>query len=200
MGTRGYSGLYFALLSLSLLTAGSAKAAAPAQRGWAVELGAEHLWPTKADRQITTTSLDLVVGRAAFDSCCLVWRAGLTATAASGHILQYGEDFREVRLDSDGLGIGPTGIVRLQTPELLRLTLSFEGSVAFIVYDRPFPAGGDWYDFMLRVGPSLGYRIDSSWSVAAGVRWMHVSNGQGLTPKNPSYEGRGLVLWVAREF
>ncbi len=180
-----------------LLAARSATAAPPIQRGWTLEAGPEHLWPTHAARHITTTSLNLLVGRPAFDSCWLVWRGGLTATDATGYILQYGEDFQEVRFDNHAIGLGPTGIVRLQTPELLHLVLSFEGSVAIILYDRHFPAGGDVYNFMLRVGPSLSYRFDGSWSVGAGARLMHVSNGQGLTPKNPSYEARGLTLWVA---
>jgi len=28
----------------------------------------------------------------------------------------------------------------------------------------------------------------------AGVRWMHVSNGQGLGAQNPSYEGIGFPI------
>ncbi len=188
------------LCTLAMLTAGSAAAAPPVGHGWALEAGAEHLWPTHAARNISTTTLNVLLGRAAFDWCCLVWRAGLSATVASGYILQYEEDFHELRFDDDAIGIGPTGVVRLQTPELAHFVLSFEGSVALILYDRHFPAGGDIYNFMLRAGPSLGYRIDDYWSVAAGARVMHVSNGQGLTPKNPSYEGRGLTLWVARDF
>lgn len=179
------------------LACGSAYSTSAVAPRWTLEVGAEHLWPTHADRRIATTSVNAVAGRGAFDSCCFAWRAGVTATSATGYIIQLDEGLHDMRLDSDAIGIGPTGIVRVQTPELARFVLSFEGSGAVILYGRGFPSGGDIYNFMWRTGPSVSHRFSESWSAGVGARVMHVSNGQGLTPKNPSYEARGLTFWLA---
>jgi len=139
----------------------------------------------------------VLIGRQVFETCCFAWRAGITATSATGYIVQFDEHLHDTQLESNAVGIGPTAVLRLQTPELARWVLSFEGSGAFILYSRHFPAGGDVYNFMWRAGPSLSYRFDDTWSAGAGARVMHVSNGQGLTPKNPSYAALGVTLWLA---
>lgn len=69
-----------------------------------------------------------------------------------------------------------------------------------IVYDQDFPAGGDRYNFMWRLGPSLSYRVADSYVVGVSYRWMHVSNGRGVTPEDPSYEAEGLSLQVSYAF
>ncbi len=185
------------LILLGQALTNSAGAAPAAARPWTFEAGAEHLWPTHADRRIETTSLNVVGGRQMFDTCCFAWRAGLTATSATGYIVQLDDGLHDTRLESNAVGMGPTAILRIQTPELARWVLSLEGSGAFILYGSRFPAGGDVYNFMWRAGPSLSYRFAETWSAGAGARVMHVSNGQGLTPKNPSYAALGFTVWLA---
>jgi hypothetical protein len=162
-----------------------------------VELGAEHLWPTHGDRDIQTTSLNAFVGRSLFHQAWVAWRAGVTATYAAGSIVQFDEQFHDVRFADTALGFGPAFVLRVQTPELARFTLGIEGSGAFVLYSRDFPAGGDLYNFMWRAGLQLEYRACAACWIGVGYRVMHVSNGQGLGPQNPSYEARGLSVWLA---
>jgi len=163
-----------------------------------IEAGIERLWPTHADRQIATTSVNAFMGGNLWRRRWLAWRVGLTMTYADGYIVQFDEHFRNVRFDTSAGGLGPSGLVRLQTPEWAGVTLALESSGGLLLYTRHFPAGGDIYNFMWRAGPSLEARVAPSWWVGAGLRWMHVSNGQGLHPGNPAYNARGASLWLAR--
>jgi hypothetical protein len=163
-----------------------------------VEAGVEHLWPVHADRQIATTSANVVLGAGVFGSRWLVWRAGLTLTYAEGYIVQWNEHFRDVRFDTSAGGLGPVVLLRVQAPELARVKIAFEGSGAVLLYTRGFPAGGDRYNFMWRAGPSLEAHLSGSYWLGAGLRWMHVSNGQGLVPRNPAYNARGVSVWLGR--
>jgi hypothetical protein len=158
-----------------------------------LEVETEYLWPSKIDREIDTGSVHLVVGR---EDAWFGWRAGATATHASGHIIQLDDELSRVRHDSAAGGIGPVGLVRIATPELARIRVALEGSGGLLLYTRAFPAGGSLYNFMWRVGPSIEIRVrDAQW-LGLGLRWMHVSNGQGLGPDNPSYEGLGATAWL----
>lgn len=162
-----------------------------------VEIAVEHLWPVDDARRIHTTSVNAWIGRGLLHQSFLAWRAGITATYATGDIVQLDDRLREVRFDNTALGVGPVLALRLQTPEIGRLVLGVEGSGGFIVYSHHFPAGGDVYNFMWRAGPSLECHVADRWWIGAGYRVMHVSNGQGLGPQNPSYEAHGAVVWLA---
>jgi len=71
---------------------------------------------------------------------------------------------------------------------------------AFILYDEEFPAGGEHYNFMWRAGPTLSYSFGHAYGIGVSYRWMHVSNGQGLTPNNPSYEAKGIGIQLRKAF
>ncbi len=163
-----------------------------------VEAAVEHLWPIDDSRRIKTTSANAWIGRGILHQSWLAWRAGVTATWATGYILQFDDQFRDIRFDNAAAGVGPSLALRLQTPELARLVVGVEGSGGLIFYTRRFPAGGDIYNFMWRAGPSIECHVAERWWLGAGFRVMHVSNGQGLGPQNPSYEARGAVIWLGR--
>jgi hypothetical protein len=57
-----------------------------------------------------------------------------------------------------------------------------------------FPPGGTQWNFMVKNG--LGYTIHLSDKkyLLFGWRWMHISNGTGLVPTNPAYDGNGLYI------
>lgn len=162
------------------------------------EIALEHLWPTDDAREIQTTSLNAWIGRELFHQSWLAWRAGLTVTYATGNIVQLGNQYKPIRYENSAAGVGPVVALRLQTPELARFVVGIEGSGGIILYTRHFPAGGDIYNFMWRAGPSLEFRVADLWWLGAGYRVMHVSNGQGLGPQNPSYPAQGAVFWVGR--
>src|SRR5690606_20627380 len=63
------------------------------------------------------------------------------------------------------------------------------------VFYRPdFPPGGDFYNLAWQLGGAVAVRITERLRLGFGVRWMHVSNGQGLGAQNPSYEGVGFPV------
>lgn len=179
------------LVSLLTLFGGYAVSDAPAE---AVQVfGIDRLAPLHADRQIHTSSLQwrgreksLVDGRVSL-------RLGATLSRATGHITQPGAA-GPVLSDSPAWGLGPAVEGRLAVLEHAGWRLGLEGSAAVLLYDRRFPAGGDRYNGMFQFGATLGHRLPGGGQIEAGWRWMHVSNGQGLGPQNPSYEARGLSL------
>ncbi len=184
-----------AVAAAALLVTSSASAE-PSTEPWRGELEAEYLAPTHDDRQIRTLSLHARVGRKLLGLSWLSWRAGVTLTTAWGNIVQLDESFRDVRRESSATGAGPTGSLRLSSPPLWGLSLGADASGGLLLYSREFPAGGDVYNFMWRAGLFVEERAAPVW-LGAGLHVMHVSNGQGLGPHNPSYEARGVGMWLA---
>jgi hypothetical protein len=163
------------------------------------EWGIDHMVPIHADRQIRTTNLqwrglgkDLAPLRTEL-------RLGLTASRVTGQIRQlHGRiddgSLTEVTLDSPGWGVGPTAEARFTVWQNAGFAVKFHVSAALLVYDRHFPAGGDRYNGMLQLGPSVDWPLGPTGHVSLGWRVGHVSNGQGLGAHNPSYEARGVNL------
>jgi hypothetical protein len=163
-----------------------------------VELTTSPFFPTKGGRPIRSTFFDAAVGR---DLAPVpVWIFfGVTATSAFGSIFQDTDNGR-VTLESSAFGFGPSFGVRFDPLRLGPLSLGGDASGALVFYDKHFPAGGDYYNFAWRVGFSAAIRIDDRVRIVAGIRWMHVSNGQGLGPWNPSYEAFGIPIGVSFAF
>lgn len=189
-------------LSIVALSANDALAAEPepvraSGQALRAEIEAEYLWPTSEDRRIHTVSIHGLVGRGFFGASWIGWRAGLTASYAWGHILQLDDQFRDVRSDNAALALGPMLLLRLQTPELFGFSFGGDGSGGILLHSREFPAGGDIYNFMWRAGLLLERRLAEQIWLGASFHVMHVSNGQGLGPHNPSYEGQGAGLWLS---
>lgn len=188
------------ILSAIALFAGYPLAPAPSHP--VSEWGLDRLSPLHADRQIHTTNLQwLALGKDLPD-----WRTelrlGVTLSRATGEIEQLEgrlEDgtLRAVRYDSPAWGIGPLAEGRFTAWQHEGLRLNLHLSAALLVYDRRFPAGGDHYNGMIQAGPSLDWSLGTHGKASIGWRWVHVSNGQGLVPRNPSYEAQGLsVRWT----
>jgi hypothetical protein len=155
--------------------------------------------PTKAERQIELTNLSYFFAKKRFGDDLIHMKIGATATHAHGSIIQLQgriEDgtFGSVELESPALGVGPTVSAGLRVLETRSTRLSLEAVGSVMVYDRGFPAGGSWYNGMVQAGPSLSIGLADARSLTLGVRWTHISNGQGLGPHNPSFDGRGVYL------
>ncbi len=67
-------------------------------------------------------------------------------------------------------------------------------SLNFILYSEDFPAGGDFYNFMRRMGPVIEYKIKDNQFVSFRYLWTHISNGQGMKSFNPSYDAQGISI------
>jgi hypothetical protein len=159
----------------------------------------EYYVPTKSDRRVQSNFENVMAGVSLFRGRFTV-AGGATATSARGYITQYGDHFQDVALATAVGGAGPIFLLRAQPFELWRLSLALDLVGGLVLYAHRFPPGGDVYNFAWRLGGALALRLTDAVSVSTGARWMHVSNGQGLGPQNPSYEGVGFPLGVTYRF
>jgi hypothetical protein len=68
-------------------------------------------------------------------------------------------------------------------------------SAGFLLFLRePFLPGGDFYEFILGYGAGFAIPIGTRVSVIGDLQVVHLSNGQGLGPFNPAFDGyAGLI-------
>jgi hypothetical protein len=164
------------------------------------EAGAEYMGPYDANRMIRTVSLNAYPCVQLFQRVHLTLGAGLTATYAWGNIVQYDKNFQNVTMPTAAFGIGPGILVRFEPLIVGRFSISLDAYGSLMLYTSHFPAGGDIYNFMWRLGGSICYRVTKRDKVSLGGRWMHVSNGQGLNQHNPSYPSAGANISVIHYF
>lgn len=163
------------------------------------EAGVDGFAPTQANRQLHLVNAHVYLVQKSVDPLNLALRLGVSASHATGNITQIVGSLDEGTLRQEVLasrawGLGPSGEAKFSIFRTGSLLLSLDVSAAAMLYDRPFPAGGMRYGGMFQVGPSLGFSPRPGQQVTFGARWLHISNGHGLSPRNPMFEGRGLVL------
>lgn len=164
-----------------------------------VRIATEYLYPVADSRDITTVNLNAYIRLKTIETVNLSILAGLTATYATGDITQLEGDFnggtlRESNYENEAVGLGPGILLDLRLWRVSNFSLHLDGGGSIILYNQDFPAGGDRYNFMWRGGPVLRYDIGNGHDIGLGYLWMHVSNGQGIGPNNPSYDAQGLSL------
>jgi len=155
------------------------------------ELEWDHLIPHEIDRKLDTGSLH-IFEKISETETRSVYR-GITITRPQGNIT-----FEHQTQESSAVGIGPVYMVRNEKYRSGKLSLAVDMSGGFIVYDKKFPAGGQFYDFMWRIGPQAIYKFSENSSVNIGFMLMHVSNG--LRTHNPSYNAHGASVGFATNF
>ena len=181
-----------ALASAQGPAAGSA--ARRARQGALANVSASLFLPTRASRQIDTVYLDLVAGVELWELLGVDLYAGITVVAASGFVLQPDELLADRRYDTSVAGAGPTFLFRVEPLRIEGLSVAADVTGSLLLFSARFPPGGDVYDFAWRIGGTLGYALTAALRVELSVRWMHTSNGQGIGPFNPAYEGVGGYL------
>jgi len=163
-----------------------------------LEGGIEYLYPIHDNRQIHTISCNFLYGWERFDKHPFTFQFGLTATRAWGNIIQLDSSFSEVKTDNKAIGIGPVFVVEYEPFVYKNFSVSPVFSGGIILYSNRFPHGGDIYNFMWRFGGAIHYGLKNKTKISLSGKWMHVSNGQGLSPKNPSYEGMGIEISITK--
>jgi hypothetical protein len=174
------------------------------------EMELEYFGPffkSERDPDMYTASLNLQKVNYADDFVSV--HSGWTVTRAWGTMESDG-----VHSKCNAWGIGPTGMIRLRLMGLNFLgysegdvaELSIDMSGAVIFWNKDFPTGGDFYDFMWRVGPKLSCLIGENTVLNVGYKWMHVSNGQWEwhdfktdfqgTKNNPAWNGKGITVTI----
>ena len=159
--------------------------------GSAREVDWDYMTSRGNERNLDTVSLH-ILEKISETNNRSVYR-GITVSRAWGNIF-----FEQQTLDSPAVGIGPVYMIRNQKHLSEKVTAAFDISGGFIVYDRSFPAGGRWYNFMWRAGPQFIYKISEKSSVNAGYKLMHVSNG--LRSHNPGYDAYGVTFGYVTNF
>ena len=164
------------------------------------ELGVEYYWPTSQDRQIHTIVFNILKRSNYLDDLHITTYAGLTVNYAWGHILQKDPFGQNIEYSNSAFGIGPLLHARWSPVTLDDLAFSIDASGGIMLHNREFPAGGDLYNFIWRIGPSISYQVSDKQTFIFGFRMMHVSNAQGLTRGNPAYDATGVSLTVSSYF
>ena len=165
-----------------------------------IEAGCAYLIPIHANRQIQTINAHIMAGKQFFKKIHLALYSGIIVTYAWGHIVQLNDFYEEVAHENSAFGAGPLFLLRFEPFVVNRIALGIDASGVIAFYTKHFPAGGDFYNFMWRIGPILSIKMNNGYTLGMGYRWMHVSNGQGLGPRNPSYEGEGPFITFGKYF
>jgi hypothetical protein len=98
-------------------------------------------------------------------------------------------------IKSDAYGVALGGGLRWYVFNLAGVRPFGDGFVNFAYTPtHPFPAGGSAVNGYLRAGGGVRYDISKQYALEAGFHLAHVSNGGGLVPGNPAYNGQGWFL------
>jgi hypothetical protein len=169
----------------------------------------ERAWALSADYFATTeghrNDIDVELLEAA-----RVWRfaGGLELQARGGLFHANGSrSSRDVFLDgiasgdSSVTGITGGGVIRFYVLTLGPARVFADGS-AQVLYTPGdvFPAGGTGVNGLLRAGAGLSYDVSPNLTVEAAYHLAHVSNGSGLTARNPIWNGQGVGLGLRYRF
>ena len=167
------------------------------QAGQEMIVEVQELVPIESDRSIRTTNLDLLFRIKDFDTPDFKFHGGLTVSHARGTITRQTGSFqagtlKEETYASTATGAGPVLAIQTELARSGNLSASLHGSAGVLLYDRDFPGGASRYEFMLRYGPTVSYRLNDRQDLSLTLRGMHVSNGQGFNSHNPQYNALGF--------
>lgn len=160
----------------------------------------EYYYPKNGDRQIHSVFSYTLFGYEFVNKLHYSLYGGIVWTYAWGNIEQWDDNFNTKRFDANASGIGPIFLIEVDFLRLKRFYISGDLLFGIILYNTNFPPGGDIYNLFFKIGPSFGFVVSDTTSLNLGIRFMHVSNGQGLGNFNPSYEGIGLSFSVQKSF
>jgi hypothetical protein len=98
---------------------------------------------------------------------------------------------------SSGGGGGEVGMVLSPFPRWpVRPFLAWSVGLLFFP-SRPFLPRGDVYEGILSFGGGVEVPLSARTTLRAQAHYTHLSNGQGLGPHNPAFDGVGASLGVA---
>jgi lipid A 3-O-deacylase PagL len=157
----------------------------------------QELVPVESGRNIRTTNFDLLFRIRSFDTPDFKFHGGLTVSHARGSITRQTGSFQAGTLKDENYasaatGAGPVLAIRAELARGRSFSASLTGSVGVLLYNRDFPAGASRYEFMIRYGPTVSYRLNERQDLSLTLRGMHVSNGQGFNFHNPQYNAIGF--------
>ena len=159
------------------------------------ELEFDYMTAVHYDRDIDTVSLHILKKVSETSSQSRTFYRGVTLTRPWGDIIDHGK-----KKNSDSFGAGPIYMIRYQKKISEKFSGVLDISGGLILYTDKFPAGGEHYNFMWRIGPKFVYKFNENSSMNIGYMWMHVSNGLHGSNNNPSYDSNGVSLGIDVKF
>jgi hypothetical protein len=144
-------------------------------------------------RDIGLTSLEVL--RAWTLHGPLELRAGGGVTYANG---STGEPFSiDPARPVDILGFNAGVEARIDIVRHDRFRLFVDGSLNLLwTHGKLFPPGGTGVNGYMRAGPGAMVKLTDRVALEAGYHLTHVSNGAGLVPHNPAFDGHGAYLSI----
>tara|TARA_B100000315_G_C14316184_1_gene468658 strand:- start:44 stop:625 length:582 start_codon:yes stop_codon:yes gene_type:complete len=127
-----------------------------------------------------------------------LWLRGAVGMAFTEGVLIPDEGPQSVALEADGLGLGGAGYLRWRPVTGDLIGPFVEGGLGMLFTTEPFPPGRTVWNFSPKYG--LGAELDVSvrFNLVIAYRHVHFSNGKGFGhPRNPSYDGNGIVLAIS---
>lgn len=156
-----------------------------------LEIEWEHTNAFEKDRDLDTVSVHILEKISESKNRSVY--SGFTITRPTGSVT-----IDQQTKSSSAVGVGPVYMIRNTEQLSDKLSVAFDMSGGFIVYDKSFPADGRFYNFMWRIGPQFIYKFNEDSSVNLGYMLMHVSNG--LRTRNPGYDAHGVSLGFVNKF
>lgn len=161
---------------------------------WAPSHGISHEWRLQGDylgAREANRPIDIVSVTAA-----RVWRFpfGVQGSLGFGILNATGNRIEPGRqpINSDATGVLLGGGLRVAPVRIGPVEPFAEGTVHFLwTAGHPFPAEGSSVNGFVRWGGGANVRLSDRISVEVGYHAAHVSNGGGLVPYNPAWNGRG---------
>lgn len=197
------------IVGLTNLYAQSDTASNKAKYKFNMELSAEYFRPVDEERKIQTICINVFFWKQYFKNILLLNNIGIITIYADGSIIKYEVDtiiqnqfllLKPVEYKTSAFGIGPALQSQFEAMRIHCFSIEVEVTIGCIFYNKNFPPGGDFYNFLFREGASLGYKFNKKCIVKLGYRWMHISNGQGRGDHNPGYNSQGINLGFTKYF
>lgn len=154
----------------------------------------EYYWP-RGDFEERNRKIDVTLL-----SAHAVWQfaGGLELQLGGGLLVGRGsrsEINDPVERNSDAYGIHAGGTLRYYLLRKGPVSTFVDGTLNTAwTPGQQFPDGGSGSNGWVQWGLGVRYDVSGDWAVEGGYRHSHLSNGAGLVPHNPAWNGQGLYL------
>jgi hypothetical protein len=104
------------------------------------------------------------------------------------------------QVPSNALALGGGPLARWNFLQFSRSRVFVEAQGDLFLANRPFPTQGSVYDFLLRAGGGISFRVSDSYWIESAFHFAHISNGQCFCSGNPAWQGSGISIGIRRTF
>ena len=182
-------------VAVSTLSPLSSVAAQGTERAARLAIAGEFFFPEDRDnRDIRVLALSFEAEKYLIGG---LWLRGAVGPTLTEGVFVRDEDPQGVELEADAVGLGVVGFLRWRPVRIAGIAPFVEGAFGTLFTTEAFPPDGTAWNFTRRYGLGLDLRITEVSSVAVSYRHVHFSNGKGLVPENPSYDGDGVMLAIS---